>query len=194
VRYFLATLCASSQEHAAVLRFLSGIMEAMNPAEVRGLPRTFWTLLFPQAFWPEVLQQSKHVVLSMMRQESAFNPAAVSRAGAIGLMQLMPATAQDVAARLALPQVSVEQLHDPQLSITLGTQYFAELLERYQGNVVLALAAYNAGPGQVARWREQWPHLAMEEFIEHIPFDETRAYIKLVLRNLAVYERLYPTS
>ena len=200
VRYFLATLCASSQEHAAVLRFLSGIIEAMSPAEVRGLPRTFWTLLFPRAFWPEVLPQSKrlglnpYVVLSMMRQESAFNPAAVSRAGAIGLMQLMPATAQEIAARLALPEISVEQLHDPQLSITLGTRYFAELLERYQGNVVLALAAYNAGPGQVARWLEQWPHLAMEEFIEHIPFDETRAYVKLVLRNLAVYERLYPDS
>jgi soluble lytic murein transglycosylase len=80
------------------------------------------------------------------------------------------------------------------LSITLGTHYFAELLERYQGNVVLALAAYNAGPGQVARWLEQWPQLALEEFIEHIPFNETRAYVKLVLRNLAVYERLYPDS
>jgi TolA-binding protein len=200
VRYFLATLCASSQEHVAVLRFLSGIIEAMSPAEVRGLSRTFWTLLFPRAFWPEGLQQSKrlglnpYVVLSIMRQESAFNPTAVSRAGAIGLMQLMPATAQEVASRLALPQDSIEQLHDPQLSITLGTHYFAELLEHYQGNVVLALAAYNAGPGQVARWLEQWSHFAMEEFIEHIPFDETRAYVKLVLRNLAVYERLYRNS
>jgi soluble lytic murein transglycosylase len=109
-------------------------------------------------------------------------------------MQLLPATAQEVAARLALPQDSVEQLHDPQLSITLGTQYFAELLEHYQGNVVLALAAYNAGPSQVTRWLAQWPHLTMEEFIEHIPFHETRAYVKLVLRNLAVYERLYPNS
>jgi soluble lytic murein transglycosylase len=175
-------------------------MEAMSPAEVRGLPRTFWTLLFPRAFWSEVLQQSKrlglnpYVVLSMMRQESAFNPMAVSRAGATGLMQLMPATAQEVASRLALPQDSIEQLHDPQLNITLGTHYFAELLERYRGNVVLALAAYNAGPSQVTRWLEQWPHLAMEEFIEHIPFHETRAYIKLVLRNLAVYERLYPNA
>jgi soluble lytic murein transglycosylase-like protein/TolA-binding protein len=200
VRYFLATLFASSGEHSAVLRLLSGIIDAMSPAEVRGLPRTVWTLLFPQAFWSEVRQQSQRLglnpyfVLSMMRQESAFDPAATSPAGARGVMQLMPATAQEVASRLSPHPITLEQLHDPQLSITLGTHYVAGLLERYQGNMVLALAAYNAGPSRVARWLEQWPHLTIEEFIEHIPIDETRAYVKLVLRNLAVYERLYPAS
>lgn len=200
VRYVLATLFAGSEEHAAALRLLNGIIEAMSPAEVRGLSRTFWTLLFPRAFWPEVRQQSErlglnpYVVLSMMRQESAFDPAAVSTVGARGLMQLMPATAQDVASRLLPLPISLEQLHDPQRSISLGTRYLAGLLERYQGNMVLALAAYNAGPGRVDRWLEQWPNLAIEEFIELIPFDETRAYVKLVLRNLAVYEWLYLAS
>ena len=200
VRYFLATLFAGSEEHAAALRLLNGLIEAMSPAEVRGLSRTFWALLFPRAFWPEVRQQSErlglnpYLVLSMMRQESAFDPVAVSTAGARGLMQLMPATAQEVASRLLQLDISLEQLHDPPLSISLGTRYLAGLLERYQGNMVLALAAYNAGPGRVDRWREQWPNLAIEEFIEHIPFDETRAYVKLVLRNLAVYEWLYPAS
>jgi soluble lytic murein transglycosylase len=200
VRYVLATLFADSEEHAAALRLLNGLIEAMSPAEIRGLSRTVWTLLFPRAFWPEVRQQSErlglnpYVVLSMMRQESAFDPMAVSTAGARGLLQLMPATAQDVAARLSQFDIGHEQLHDPPLSIALGTHYLAELLERYQGQMVLALAAYNAGPGRVDRWRDQWPDLAMEEFVEHIPFDETRAYVKLVLRNLAVYEWLYPAS
>jgi soluble lytic murein transglycosylase len=200
VRYVLATLFAGSEEHAAALRLLNGLIEAMSPAEVRGLPRTVWTLLFPRAFWPEVRQQSErlglnpYIVLSMMRQESAFDPAAVSTAGARGILQLMPATAQDVASRLSPLDIRLEQLLDPQLSISLGSRYLAGLLARYQGNMVLALAAYNAGPGRVDRWLEQWSNLAMEEFIEHIPFDETRAYVKLVLRNLAVYEWLYPAS
>ncbi len=109
-------------------------------------------------------------------------------------MQLMPATAQEVASRVSADQVSLEQLHDPAFSIALGTRYVAGLLTRYQGNVVLALAAYNAGPDHVTRWLGQWPNLTMEEWIEHIPFDETRAYVKLVLRNLALYERLYAAS
>lgn len=199
-RYFLATLFTTSQEYAAVLRLLGGMTEGMLPAEVRGLPQTFWTMIYPRAFWPEVLEQSKRVglnpylVLSMMRQESAFDPVAVSPAGARGVMQLMPATAQEVASRVSPDQVSREQLHNPAFSITLGAHYFAGLLTRYQGNTVLALAAYNAGPGQVTRWLAQWPNLPMEEWIEHIPFDETRAYVKLVLRNLAVYERVYAAS
>ena len=199
-RYFLATLFTTSQDYAPVLRLLRGMTEGMYPAEVRGLPHTFWTMLYPRAFWPEVLEQSTrlglhpYLVLSMMRQESAFDPTAVSAAGARGLLQLMPATAQEVASRVAPDQVSREQLHNPAFSIVLGTRYVADLLTRYQGNVVLALAAYNAGPDHVTRWLGQWPNVTMEEWIEYIPFDETRAYIKLVLRNLAVYERLYAAS
>src|SRR5262249_17380508 len=199
-RYFLATLFTTSQEYAPVLRLLRGMTEGMLPAEVRGLPATFWTMLYPRAFWTEVLEQSTrlrlnpYLVLSMMRQESAFDPTAVSPADARGLMQLLPATAQEVASRVTADQVSMEQLHTPAVNIALGTRYLADLLTRYQGNVVLALAAYNAGPGHVTRWLAQWPTLPMEEWIEHIPFDETRAYVKLVLRNLAMYERLYAAS
>ena len=126
-----------------------------------------------------------------MRQESVFNPDALSSAGARGLMQIMPATAEELVAQLRLPALTLEQLHDPTVSITLGTQYLASLLQRYHGNMVLALAAYNAGPGRVSRWREQWPDLPMDEFIEIIPIEETRFYVKYVLRNLMLYERLY---
>jgi soluble lytic murein transglycosylase len=132
-----------------------------------------------------------HLVLSIMRQESGFQPTAVSSAGAVGLMQLMPATARLVSQQLGLGPVSADILATPRLNITLGTQYFASMLQRYHGNIFLALAAYNAGPGRVGRWQKQWPDLPMDEFVEHIPFRETRLYVKLVLRNLQNYERLY---
>ena len=199
-QYFLASLYVNNQQHAAAFRALNSVMEALSPAEVRGLPRDFWTMLYPQVFWPEVSQlaQTKglnpYLVLSIIRQESAFNPAAISSSGARGLMQLMPATAQELLTKLKLPPEPASRLHDPQLSITLGTHYFAGLMQRYQGNVVMALTGYNAGPARAARWREQWPGVSTDEFIERIPLDETRNYVKLILRNLTIYERLYKAS
>jgi soluble lytic murein transglycosylase len=196
-QYFIATLLAESQQPVEAFQLVSGFLDGMGPEEMRGLPPTFWTLLYPRVHWHEVVQQARtfkvdpYLVLSVMRQESVFNPAAISRAGARGLMQIMPATAEELVARLRLSEFTLEQLHEPTMSITLGTQYLASLLQRYQGNTVLALAAYNAGPGRASRWREQWPDLSMDEFIEHIPLEETRFYVKYVLRNLMVYERLY---
>jgi soluble lytic murein transglycosylase len=128
---------------------------------------------------------------TLIRQESAFHAGAISSSGARGLMQLMPATAQEVLTKLKLPPEPVGRLHDPQLSVLLGTTYFAGLWQRYQGNTVLALAGYNAGPSRASRWREQWPGIPMDEFTERIPLDETRNYVKLILRNLMIYERLY---
>lgn len=195
--YALALLHIDNQQRPTAFRLLHSVIEALSPAEVRGLPREFWTTLYPQSFWTEVSQQAQltglnpYLVLSIIRQESAFNPGAISTAGARGLMQLMPATAQEVLSKLKMPQEPALRLHDPQLSITLGTTYFAGLFQRYQGNVVLALAGYNAGPGRASRWREQWPGMPMDEFTERIPLDETRNYVKLILRNLMMYERLY---
>ena len=196
-QYALASFYINNQQYVAAFRALNSVLEALSPAEVRGLPRDFWTTLYPQMFWPEVSQLAQaislnpYLVMSIIRQESAFNPAAISSAGARGLMQLMPATAQEVLTKLKLPQEPVARLHDPQLSITLGTRYFAGLLQRYQGNMVLALAGYNAGPTRASRWREQWSGVPTDEFIERIPLDETRNYVKLILRNLMMYERLY---
>ena len=199
-QYLLASLYSNNQQYAAAFRALNSVIEALSPAEVRGLPRDFWTTQYPQVFWPEVSQLAQtrglnpYLVLSIIRQESAFNPAAVSSSGARGLMQLMPATAQELLTKLKLPQESASRLHDPQLSITLGTHYFAGLMQRYQDNVVLALTGYNAGPARASRWREQWPGVPTDEFIERIPLDETRNYVKLILRNLMMYERLYKPS
>ena len=130
-QYFLASLYVDNQQRPTAFRVLNGLLETLSPTEVRGLPRDFWMTLYPQAFWQEITQQAQakglnpYLVLSIVRQESAFNPAAISSSGARGLMQLLPTTAQEVLTRLKLPQAAVSQLHDPQLSITLGTHYFA---------------------------------------------------------------------
>lgn len=196
-QYFVAVLLAESQQHVEAFQLVNGFTEGMSLEEIRGLPRTFWTLVYPRAYWDDVTQQARtfkvdpYLVASVMRQESVFNPDALSSAGARGLMQIMPATAEELVARLRLPAPTLEQLHEPAVSIALGTQYLASLLQRYQGNIVLTLAAYNAGPGRASRWREQWPDLPIDEFIELIPIEETRFYVKYVLRNLMLYERLY---
>jgi soluble lytic murein transglycosylase len=196
-RYFLGTLFVDNQYYPAAFRFFNTLLRELRPDEVRGLPRDFWTMLYPKVFWDEVTRLAQrtgldpYLVVSIMRQESAFDPAAVSASGARGLMQLMPATAREVSSRLKLGDLTPGRLEEPGLNITLGTHYFAGLWQRYHGNMVLALAAYNAGPGRAERWRQQWQHLPLDEFVESLPFRETRLYVKLVLRNLVHYERLY---
>jgi soluble lytic murein transglycosylase len=196
-RYFIAGLLADNQEHLAALQHLNRIVEELTPLQVRGLTRAFWARLYPQRFLDTITRQadahdlSPSFILSLIRQESVFNPLAVSRVGARGLMQLMPATARLVARQTGLKRPSLQALFDPQTNITLGTQYLAAQLRQFDNNPVFALAAYNAGPHRVKTWRQRGPELPMDEFIENIPFKETRLYVKLILRNLSIYESLY---
>jgi soluble lytic murein transglycosylase-like protein len=195
--YFVSKLFVDNEDYLAAFRRLNGLFKTLRPTDVRGLPRAVWTMLYPKPFWEETEQQARatgldpYLVVSIMRQESAFSTTTVSAAGARGLMQLMPGTAQLVANRLHLGKVTNVMLEQPQLNIMFGTHYFASMLQRYAGNMVLALAAYNAGPGRADRWAKEWPNTPQDEFIEHIPFNETRLYVKLVMRNMMHYERLY---
>ena len=126
-------------------------------------------------------------IYAVLRQESTFNPTAVSPAGALGLMQLMPATAREVARTLDLPRPTRSRLFDPEFNITLGSGYLAEMHQRFGGNPVLATAAYNAGPARVERWL---PEQAMDAdlWIALIPFSETRTYVRRVLAYRLIYE------
>ena len=132
-----------------------------------------------------------YLLAAMIRQESAFVPTAVSRAGARGLMQLMPPTAREVARRIgaewddALLSVADANLH-------LGGTHLAGLLRHYDGRIVLTLAAYNAGGGRVRRWLASLDADDPIAFVEQIPFVETRGYLRTVLRNRVLYEALYP--
>lgn len=129
-----------------------------------------------------------YLIVALIRQESLFDPRAVSRANAVGLMQLLPRTA----ARLTdAPLDGGRALFDPGLNVRLGTTYLRGLLDRYRGSVVLALAAYNAGEAAADKWLARFGHLQADEFIENVSFRETRGYVKLVLRNYRTYRRLY---
>lgn len=150
--------------------------------------------VYPRAYWDVVSAEAErqgvdaYLMLSLIRQESLFDPRAVSRANAVGLMQLLPRTA----ARLTdAPLDGGRALFDPGLNVRLGTTYLRALLDRYRGSIVLALAAYNAGETAADKWLAQFGHLEADAFIENISFRETRGYVKLVLRNYRTYRRLY---
>jgi len=156
-----------------------------------------WRIAYPPAFRADVRRWAPpagvpvELVQALMREESALDPRAVSPAGAVGLTQLMPATAQQVARQLRLGRIDRGDLSDASLNIRLGARYLGQLLRRFEGQVPLALAAYNAGGGAVNRWLEQRRGLELDEFVEEIPVEETRGYVKRVLRSYAAYRLLY---
>ncbi len=132
------------------------------------------------------------LALAVSRQESAFNAAAISSSGALGLMQLLPGTARDVAGRVGVPFIQDRLTRDPGYNVTLGSQYLAEMLQRFGGSYEIALAAYNAGPNRVARWLEttgdpRGGKIDMVDWIESIPFRETRNYVQRIMEGLTVY-------
>ncbi|UYN93546.1 MAG: lytic transglycosylase domain-containing protein [Enhydrobacter sp.] len=132
------------------------------------------------------------LALALTRQESQFDAAAVSSSGALGLMQLLPGTARDVAGRLGMPFIREKLTRDPAYNVQLGSQYLAEMLQRFGGSYEVALAAYNAGPNRVARWLETMGDprsgkIDMVDWIEMIPFGETRNYVQRVMEGVGVY-------
>ncbi|MFM5138008.1 transglycosylase SLT domain-containing protein [Aeromonas rivipollensis] len=128
------------------------------------------------------------LLYAISRQESALYPLAQSPVGARGLMQLMPATARETAAKLGVPYRNEQQLFDPTMNIRLGSAYLKRLLDVYDGNRILAAAAYNAGPGRVKRWREQSTNKPMDVWVESIPYRETRNYVQNVLSFDLIYQ------
>ncbi len=156
------------------------------------LPRAGWPLA---ADPPRAPVPSPAVVLGLIRQESSFDASAISGSGALGLMQLLPNTARQVAHKLGLAGLApVTLTADPGLNIRLGSAYLASLLAHYDGALPLALAAYNGGPGNVASWlatngdpRAEKSDTVMIDWIERIPFGETRNYVERVIENIAIY-------
>ena len=141
---------------------------------------------------PPGLDLEDQLVLGLIRQESAFRRDAVSPAGARGLMQLMPATAKRVAGQIGVPYNKSLLTVDTSYNLTLGQAYLGQMLDRFDGSYILALAAYNAGPGRSVRWREARgdPGASVEQavdWIESIPFKETRNYVQRTLENVQVY-------
>lgn len=148
-------------------------------------------LRFPYAFWENFqavakkTEQDPFALIALARRESGLNPRARSKVGARGLMQLMPATARDVAKRNGLSYGGSKTLYEAQLNIALGASYYSSLVERYDGNRVKALAAYNAGPSRVSRWLSE--SQSIDQWVDSLPFAETREYVQAVLTYHVIY-------
>lgn len=133
----------------------------------------------------------KYMIYAIIKAESDFNPEVTSGSGAKGLMQLMEETAIERSNAIYDEAVQSHDLYDPELNIALGTSYFAYLLELYNGNTVLALTAYNAGLGNVEQWIKDGIIKSDGSDIENIPYKETNNYVRKILRDYKIYEKIY---
>ena len=164
--------------------------------DLPNLPRSYWEALFPKPYWIDLRRFSSstgldpYLVASLIRQESAFNPNAVSRKDAVGLMQLLPKTGKLVAKQVKLRHFVATELFTPAVNLELGTRYFRDTVDKF-GAFEYALAAYNAGDDRVKDWLAQGKYRDPQEFVESIPFTETREYVQAILRNANVYRQLY---
>ena len=162
------------------------------------MPRSYWEALFPKPYWTDLRRFSSqnsldpYLVASLIRQESEFNPGAVSNKNAAGLMQLLPSTGKKVAKQVKLRRFNTGQLLTPTINLQLGTRYFRSMVDKF-GSFEYALAAYNAGTDRVQDWLSQGKYRDPQEFVESIPFTETREYVQAILRNSNVYRQLYGT-
>ncbi len=193
----MARLYQDAGQYHRALQTLKRAVPAYYSARIEALPRFYWETLFPRPFWTDLQKFSARnqldpfLVASLIRQESEFNPGAVSRANAMGLMQLLPGTGRSTARELRVRRFTPEQLLVPDVNLELGTAYFRHLLDHFEGRVEYALAAYNAGADRVDSWLQDGKFRDPAEFVESIPFTETREYVQAIMRNTSVYRRLY---
>jgi soluble lytic murein transglycosylase len=164
--------------------------------DLASLPRPYWEALFPRPFWIDLKRFSSsnaldpYLVAALIRQESEFNPNVVSHANAVGLMQLLPKVGKGVAKEQKLKHYSASQLFVPAINLQLGTRYFRSMVDKFAA-FEYALAAYNAGSERVQEWQGEGKYRDPQEFVESIPFTETREYVQAILRNANVYRQLY---
>ena len=158
--------------------------------------------IYPNYYWDQIVEAAReaeidpYLVLSVIRQESSFKKDAISKAGALGLMQIMPQTGRSLARSLGLRRFERRSLLDPAVSIRLGSRFLGDQVRSFaEGSTreidyELGLAAYNAGSHNARRWVERLPHQDPDAFVERIPYRETRLYVKLVLKNYTIYKAL----
>lgn len=196
----LASLAARRGDYAKSIRSIKTNYPAYLSLPLERAPAEFWKLAYPIPFREELEKNARargldpFLVAGLIRQESEFNPSAVSRAKAQGLMQVMPATGREISRKLGVKPFTTQKLLDPKISLQFGTYHFKTWLDALNGEVEVALAAYNAGKSRAERWvsAAKWRETA--EFVETIPFTETREYVQAVIRNADLYRRLYGPS
>ncbi|MCZ2155904.1 MAG: transglycosylase SLT domain-containing protein [Bryobacterales bacterium] len=194
----LASFYAKEGDHFRALRTLKSMVPGYFRLQVDQAPREFWRLLFPVPYAAPLVKHAAdraldpHLVAGLIRQESEFKADAVSRAQARGLMQVLPSTGRSLSQQLKLGPYRVNMLDRPEVNLNLGTYYLARIAAAFDGRLEYALASYNAGKSRADLWKTWADFREPIEFIETIPFSETREYVLSVLRNAMVYRQLYP--
>lgn len=195
--YAEAQIYSSYGETFRSLEVLKSAVHSYFSVPIDEIPRNYWTLLFPQPYWPALTKNAKangldpYLVASLIRQESEFNPAVISYANAYGLMQLIPLAGRQMALKAHVHSFQTSALLNPDVNLKLGTVYLRQLLDEFNGQTEYALAAYNAGDDRVKSWLINGPYADIPEFVESIPFTQTREYVQAILRNADIYRRLY---
>ena len=193
----------SAGDYGSVSRILATHFAAFLQDPADGLPDDFWQLVYPRPFWNEVNEWGQThdvdplLLVSLMRQESRFNPDAMSPVGAIGLFQIMTYTAEALAERAGVGhairggRVDRSILAEPRVNAAVASQLTQDLLSMFSGSVAPVIASYNAGEERVAVWWAASRALTEDYFVDSIPYSETRRFVREVLTNRAAYERIY---
>ncbi len=191
-----AQIYASYGENYRALRALKRALPFASTAPIDSIPLVYWHILFPEPYWDTIKAESAknnldpYLVASLIRQESEFDPSVISYANAYGLMQLLPSVGRAMAREEGLTHFQTFQLLDPDTNIRLGTRYLRQMLDRFGGVEEYALAAYNAGDYRVADWQAAGPYHGIDEFVESIPFTQTREYVEAIRRNQETYKAI----
>ena len=199
---WLTTLYNNAHAYSNTVRIMQLYKDFKTKIGEKELTNNFWKNFYPLAYAETIRDSAKnygvdpHFVKGLIRQESLFDSQVQSRAGAIGLMQIMPKTGQMLYANSKMDgPYSTNILFDPETNIQLGIQYISELNQRFNKNATHVLISYNAGPHVLKKWLKRFSHLNDPDvFIESIPYPETRKYVKKVLRNYGIYRILYPKT
>ncbi len=190
----LADLYHASGNTIPMLKALRSAFPALATVEQDSVPPYFLKMYYPLKYDDWIRKYASksgvdpYTIMGLIHQESYYNAKAKSAVGATGLMQLMPATGRELAANFHI----APRLDDPETNIRLGTAHYKMLVNLFNGSNELAIAAYNAGQGRVLQWRRAAPGKPMDEFIEAIPYRETRTYVKHVVMLASTYKRMYP--
>ncbi len=191
-----ADIYASDGETYRAMRVLKHALPFYTSAPIDSIPMGYWKILFPQQYWGAIQQGAAkngldpYMVASLIRQESEFNPGAISGANAWGLMQLLPSVGRSLAKEEGIKHLNENELLNPATNIRLGTRYLKQTLDKFDGQAAYAFAAYNAGDSRVTDWQSIGKYHGMDEFVESIPFTETRDYVQAILRNESIYREL----
>ncbi len=193
----LAKLATRRGEHGKSIRYIKALAPGYLSMPIEAAPAAFWRLAFPLPYRDSVERYARERKLdpfflaALIRQESEFDARAVSRARAYGLTQLLPSTGRQLSRKLGIRRFHTSMLYRPEINMNLGTYYLRSLIDELEGHVEAALAAYNAGKSRAREWLGWAEYREAAEFIETIPFTETRNYVQMVLRNADLYRRLY---